>query len=482
MTAMLKKVPADKKLLPVGEAVAILKTFNTTKFDQSVEIAIRLGVDTTQADQLVRGSIVLPHGLGKTLRVIVFAKGDKVDEAKAAGADEVGGPEMAEKIKGGWTEFDVCIAAPDMMGVVGPLGKVPRPPRTHALAAGRHRHPGRGQSHQGVQGGQDRVPHRQGRQRPGRGGQTELRRPQTRREHHRLHQPRRRPEARHGQRAIHQGNRHQRDDESERENSNMSKYVKNLVTEHLRGRLRDIHNALLVNMVGLDANTNTRLRAVLRGKNIQVLVVKNSLAARAAEGTPLAPLFAGLEGTAAVCWGSEDIVSLAKEITKLIKDDKYKPFEARGGVMDGERLTAAEVHAVSKWPSRTEQLAILLGQILSPGAMLASQLNSVAGALASQIEQKGEGAEGEAPPAPEAMASAPSAQRPRPKRRRLEKAPSRAGNGTALSLQRRCPAARGPARWRRLPNEDRRRAGGHDVRVGESLGQRGLGPARWRPR
>ena len=170
----------------------------------------------------------------------------------------------------------------------------------------------------------------------------------------------------------------------------MSKYVKNLVTEHLRGRLRDIHNALLVNMVGLDANTNTRLRAVLRGKNIQVLVVKNSLAARATEGTPLAPLFAGLEGTAAVCWGSEDIVSLAKEITKLIKDDKYKPFEARGGVMDGERLTAAEVHAVSKWPSRTEQLSILLGQILSPGAMLASQLNSVAGALASQIEQKGE--------------------------------------------------------------------------------------------
>ncbi len=173
----------------------------------------------------------------------------------------------------------------------------------------------------------------------------------------------------------------------------MSKYVKNLVTEHLRSRLRDIHNALLVNMVGLDANTNTRLRAVLRGKNIQVLVVKNSLAARATQGTPLGPLFAGLEGTAAVCWGGEDIVSLAKEITKLVRDDKYKPFEARGGVMDGERLTAAEVHAVSKWPSRTEQLAILLAQVLSPGAMLASQLNSVAAALASQIGQKAEGEE-----------------------------------------------------------------------------------------
>ncbi|MEN6452042.1 MAG: 50S ribosomal protein L1 [Thermoguttaceae bacterium] len=124
MTAMLAKVPAEKKPMPVADAVGILKTFNTTKFDQSVEVAVRLGVDTTQADQLVRGSIVLPNGIGKTLRVIVFAKGDKVAEATAAGADEVGGPELAEKIKGGWTDFDVCIAAPDMMGIVGPLGKV----------------------------------------------------------------------------------------------------------------------------------------------------------------------------------------------------------------------------------------------------------------------------------------------------------------------------------------------------------------------
>jgi large subunit ribosomal protein L1 len=123
MTALAKKVPG-KTPLPLGQAVSILKSFNTTKFDQSVEIAIRLGVDTDQADQLVRGSIVLPNGIGKKLRVIVFAKGDKVDEAQQAGADEVGGPELAEKIKGGWTDFDVCIAAPDMMGVVGPLGKV----------------------------------------------------------------------------------------------------------------------------------------------------------------------------------------------------------------------------------------------------------------------------------------------------------------------------------------------------------------------
>jgi len=124
MTAMLKKAPTDPKPLPVSEAVAILKTFNTTKFDQTVVIAMHLGIDPKQADQLVRGSVVLPHGIGKSQRVVVIAKGDKIDEAKAAGADEAGGPELAEKIKGGWTEFDVCIATPDMMGVVGPLGKV----------------------------------------------------------------------------------------------------------------------------------------------------------------------------------------------------------------------------------------------------------------------------------------------------------------------------------------------------------------------
>lgn len=109
--------------LPLEEAVNLLKQFSNTKFDQSVEIAMRLGIDPKQADQIVRGSIVLPHGIGKTLRVIVFAKGEKIDEAKAAGADEVGGPELAEKIKQGWLDFDVCIAAPDMMSIVGPLGK-----------------------------------------------------------------------------------------------------------------------------------------------------------------------------------------------------------------------------------------------------------------------------------------------------------------------------------------------------------------------
>jgi large subunit ribosomal protein L1 len=110
--------------LPLTEAVKALKGFDSTKFDQSVEVAIRLGIDNTQADQLIRGSIVLPHGIGKQQRVVVFAKGAKAEEAKAAGADFVGEEDLADKIKGGWTEFDACIAAPDMMKLVGPLGKV----------------------------------------------------------------------------------------------------------------------------------------------------------------------------------------------------------------------------------------------------------------------------------------------------------------------------------------------------------------------
>ena len=110
--------------MPIAEAVNVLKGYAGTKFDQSVEIAIRLGIDQAQADQIVRGSIVLPHGIGKQQRVVVFAKGQKADEAREAGADEVGEEDLAAKIKGGWTDFDACIAAPDMMKLVGPLGKV----------------------------------------------------------------------------------------------------------------------------------------------------------------------------------------------------------------------------------------------------------------------------------------------------------------------------------------------------------------------
>lgn len=118
--------------LDLASAVKLLKSLEPElpasikkcKFDQTVTLAVRLGVDPKQADQIVRGSIVLPHGIGKSKRVLVFCQGDNVAVAQAAGADYVGGKDLADKIKGGWTDFDVAIATPDMMGVVGPLGRV----------------------------------------------------------------------------------------------------------------------------------------------------------------------------------------------------------------------------------------------------------------------------------------------------------------------------------------------------------------------
>jgi large subunit ribosomal protein L1 len=117
------QVPA-KQALPLEKAVSLLKGFGGTKFDQTVEIHLRLGIDAKQADQIVRGSVVLPHGIGRSKRVAVFAKGELAQAAKDAGADHVGQEDLAEKIKGGWIDFDACIAAPDMMGLVGPLGRV----------------------------------------------------------------------------------------------------------------------------------------------------------------------------------------------------------------------------------------------------------------------------------------------------------------------------------------------------------------------
>jgi large subunit ribosomal protein L1 len=109
---------------PPAEAVALIKETASTKFDESVELHVRLGVNVRHAEEQLRGTLALPHGLGKELSVIVFAKGDAAREAKEAGADEVGADELAEKVEGGWTEFDVAIATPDLMPVVGKLGRI----------------------------------------------------------------------------------------------------------------------------------------------------------------------------------------------------------------------------------------------------------------------------------------------------------------------------------------------------------------------
>lgn len=112
------------KAYSIAEAIELVKKTNTAKFDATVEVAFRLGVDPKKADQQIRGAVVLPNGTGKTQRVLVFAKGEKVKEAEAAGADYVGDSEYINKIQQGWFEFDVIVATPDMMGEVGKLGRV----------------------------------------------------------------------------------------------------------------------------------------------------------------------------------------------------------------------------------------------------------------------------------------------------------------------------------------------------------------------
>ena len=113
-----------EKLYPLADAIKMVKERANSKFDETVEIAINLGVDPRHADQMVRGVVTLPNGTGRTLRVGVFARGAKAEEAKAAGADVVGAEDLVEKVQGGQIDFDRCIATPDMMGIVGRLGKV----------------------------------------------------------------------------------------------------------------------------------------------------------------------------------------------------------------------------------------------------------------------------------------------------------------------------------------------------------------------
>ena len=170
----------------------------------------------------------------------------------------------------------------------------------------------------------------------------------------------------------------------------MSKFVKQLMTDDLKQRWEGVDDALLVDVIGLEANETVELRKRLREQGISLMVVKNSLARRAAEGSALAPAFEGASGTTAVVWGAEDVVSLAKEVMAIADDKAFEKFATKGGVMDGAKLSAEEVEAVSKWPSRTEQLSMLVGQILGPGATLSAQLLGPGGALASQVKQKGE--------------------------------------------------------------------------------------------
>lgn len=170
----------------------------------------------------------------------------------------------------------------------------------------------------------------------------------------------------------------------------MSKVVKNYLVRDIGQRLEGVQDAILVGIDGIEANANYNLRKALREAGCHLLVVKRSLAARAVGDGLVRPVFEGATGSCALLWGCEDFVSLAKVVAGLVKRPEFSKLELKGGVMDGEAFSADQVLAASKWPSRLEQISLLLGQVLSPGSSLSSQLIGPGGRLASQFEKLSE--------------------------------------------------------------------------------------------
>lgn len=181
----------------------------------------------------------------------------------------------------------------------------------------------------------------------------------------------------------------------------MSKQMKSMLVDDLKGRLGGVGDLIVVSLGRLDAQKTTQLRQTLRKKKIQLQLVKNSLARMATSGTPLAPAFEKAEGMLAIAWGGEDVVDLAKELDRLAGVKDFEGFECRGGALDGARLEAGDVKKVAKWPTRTEQLSLLSGQISSLAATLSGQILSAGGGLAGQIASHVEALEkaGGEPPA-----------------------------------------------------------------------------------
>jgi len=197
----------------LDEGIKRLKTFAKTKFDQSVDLVCHLGIDSRQADQMIRGSISLPKGIGVSKKVIAFCNEADAAAAKAAGAMEAGADELVDRVAKGWMDFDVAIAHPALMGKVGKLGRV-LGPQARCPRQERHGHAGRRDRGQRVRGGQSRVSQRCRRQRARRSRQAELRRGRSQGQHHGLRRPHPAYEAGDGEGAVFEESGHQRHDDS----------------------------------------------------------------------------------------------------------------------------------------------------------------------------------------------------------------------------------------------------------------------------
>jgi len=174
----------------------------------------------------------------------------------------------------------------------------------------------------------------------------------------------------------------------------MSKIVKKLVSRDIADRLQGVQDAIVANVIGMTGDENYAIRKALRDQGIKLMVVKRTMVARATEGTSLRPAFDNPSGSLAVIWGCEDFVSLVRNVTKMADSGRFSKLEIKGGVMDGEAMSADQVKKVAKWPSRQEQISMLVGQILSPGSTLSGQLVGPARKIAGQVKKMIEDREG----------------------------------------------------------------------------------------
>jgi len=363
----------------LDEAVKALKEISFAKFDETVELTIWLGVDPRKADQLVRGTLVLPHGLGRSKTVLVIAQGDKIKEAEEAGADLVGGQDMVDKIKGGWLDFDAVIATPDMMRLVGGLGKVLGP-------RGLMPNPKTGTVTFDVKTAVKET----------KAGKVEYRVDKTG--------------------VIHTAvGKVSFDEDKLAENTRAlieavvkakpstakGKYMKkvNLASTKMKTKaqkqtdldalaeqFKQAHAAMLVSFKNMTVAKDQELRNQLREAGVSYSVVKNTLARKAAAGTPLEPMSDQFKGVTAVALSAADPVALSKAISKFTKANP-DIFSFKVGLVEGKVVELKEVEAIASLPSREELISKVLFLINAQAQRLVTVIQAVPRNLAVVMDQ-----------------------------------------------------------------------------------------------
>ncbi len=351
------------------DAVPLLQKVKFAKFDETVEITMRLGVDPKHADQMVRGTVVLPHGLGKSKRVLVIASGEKVKEAEQAGADYVGGEEMVEKInKENWTDFDALIATPDVMKSVGRLGKVLGP-------KGLMPNPKTGTVTFDVARAVQEV----------KAGKVEFRTDKTALVHVAVGKISFPPE-----KLVENASTLITSVIKAKPSVAKGKYVKGCylsssMGEKLGTELKKVSSVIVATYSKLTVAQDYELRKTLRSSGAKYRVVKNTLAERAAKGTKVEEVLKGLSGVTSIAYTEGDPVALAKALAKYAKDNPEFTFKA--GVVEGRVVSIKEIESLATMPSKEEIYSKLLFLLNAPAQRLVSAMNAVGRDLAVVINQ-----------------------------------------------------------------------------------------------